>query len=201
MGVGSADFLSWGELKPYLIDLNTCSGLNLLVCLAACSGANLVKVVRPTDRAPVWGIVGPKRPISADELLHDYSAFYTELIRSLDGRLALEALNGGPPSADWRYAFVPAERFFHHVFREYLKSHTTPEAVSARVDWIVDEVRLGRKLSPKMEARLRADARRRLEDQRPFFDSFKNRFFMIDKFPQNVHRFPITFDDIQQFDV
>ena len=201
---GSADgleiggeFVGWREIKPYLMDLNVVSELNLLVCLAACSGANLVKVLSPIDRAPVWGLVGPKRRRTDRQLLRDYSAFYRLFISTQDGRAALEKLNHGPPSPAWAYAFAPAEWFFKRIYAEYLKVHASAAALGEREERIIAKVQVARRYSASELAKVRADIRRRLADQEPFFQNFYRRFFMTDLLPGNALRFPIAFSDVQ----
>lgn len=192
----AGEFVAWKELKPYLIALNTVSQLNLLVVLVACSGGHLARVVTPVDRAPVWGLLGPKKPMEAGRLFRDLSAFYRTFLSTLDGRRALEAMNGGPPSPSWSYSFIPSEWFFKVAYRSYVNQETTPHALARRADWIVAQVLLRRALPKAAASRLRRQTLRQLGNQEHFFNEFRRRFFMTDLYPRNALRFPLSYSDV-----
>jgi len=194
----SGEFVSWAELKPHLVDLNVVSKLNLLAVISACSGAQLAQVVKPTDRAPVWGIIGPKTKISAADLFVGFSCFYREFLSSLDGRAALNALNGDTAIAEWPFSFTNAEWFFGHVYRNYLRKHTADAVLQEREEHIISQLKQRQSLSTEQERWIRQDAGQRLRDHRSFFERFRRNFFMIDLFPENVHRFPIQFSELEE---
>ena len=196
--MGSDEFISWAELKPFLLPLNTQSGLNLLVTLAACSGSNLVKVLLPNDRAPVWGLIGPKERIHAYELLNDYRAFYSELIVSLDARTALEKLNGGQLDANSRYSFIPAEWLFKRAFEEYMIHFGSDSMLKQREDSIISWIANRKALSAKAEQGIRASLKKKLRDHEFFFNKYKEQFFFIDMIPKNANRFSIGYVELRK---
>ncbi len=55
----SGEPCTWEQLKELITPLNAAMGLNLLLVLAACYGGSFVRAIRTTDRAPVWGLIGP----------------------------------------------------------------------------------------------------------------------------------------------
>ena len=75
----NGEYILWSELKPYFCELNIICRLNLLVVMAACDGINLAKVLLPTDRAPVWGFIGPESEVQSGKLLDGLKSFYLEL--------------------------------------------------------------------------------------------------------------------------
>lgn len=131
-GIVLADdsFVSWSDLKPRLIEINRLTQCNLLIVLASCYGGYLSQVCDPTDRAPFWGLIGPTGIVPSIDLEQGLSAFYRELLRSLDGDTALDALRKVNPSI--KYAFVPAEFFFKYVSANYLIKYCNPQALDDR---------------------------------------------------------------------
>jgi len=199
--VQTADqIISWSELKPFLCHLNEISGLNLLVIMAACNGLNLTKVVQLTDRAPVWGIIGPEVNIEAGEILEGFKEFYKELFESYDGRKALNMLNKSPDVSDWHFKFLNSEFFFMYVYKNYLETLCTEDALLKRAQNIVKEVGAGRHLDQNVESQMIEDLCNLLSStQEEYFERHKKHFFMMDMFDDNYQRFQITFDQCKKF--
>ena len=197
--VANNELLSWEELKGPLSQINEVSRLNLLVVMVACKGGNLVRVVEPTDRAPVWGIVGPAKDVFEDEIEGDFGAFYGELLASLDGTAALKKLNGCLTGAEWRYSFIPARFFFRYVYFNYLQELGTSEALAQREECIVSGLKsVGCAPTEDEERILRSWLASRLRDHESHFERIRRHFFMIDVFPDNDSRFPLTFAECQR---
>ena len=78
----SDEFVVWDELKKLLSVINTVSKLNLLVLMAACKGAHIINVVKPDDRAPLWGFIGPSKDVWDFDLQEAYERFYNEFFSS-----------------------------------------------------------------------------------------------------------------------
>lgn len=83
--VGSGEFIKWDTIRKSLTDINVSCRNNLLVTMAACEGVYLFKIVKPVQRAPFWGLIGPKNTMKARQLEVDYSSFYSELLETFDG--------------------------------------------------------------------------------------------------------------------
>lgn len=189
--VSSGEFVSWWEMKDALTEINTASRFNLLVVMAACCGGHLIEIVRPTDRAPVWGVIGPDRDLAADRIETDFQAFYDEFFTSQNGLRALERLNDASVGRPWRYAYVVARRMFRLVFGAYVKTMCSPDALKEREDLLVRQI-VGDQVAP---AELRLSLRADLADHGDHFQKMRQRFFMIDLFPENDQRFRLTLAD------
>jgi len=195
ISVGSGEFITWSEIKHFLCDINKISGLNLLVIMAACNGINLAKVISPTDRAPVWGIIGPSKVIKAGRIYEGFKEFYSELLESFDGRKAINKLNNSPEIKDWEFKFFNAEFFFLEVYKYYLKYLCTDDSILNRAKKIFKQVSGGRKFQPTDEKREIDKICNILKSKpEPFFNKYKERFFMIDIIKGNDKRFNITFE-------
>jgi hypothetical protein len=197
--VSSCECISWTELKTALTEINTVSRLNLLVVMAACKGAHLVRILWPTDRAPVWALIGPTEDITEENVHTDFTSFYNEFLTKFDGRAALEALNqqkvGG---GAWRYLYYPTRYFFRSVYHEYLLELTSETALSQRKDRIVAEILESRPALSHHEASIRASIQGALRDHQTHFEQMKNHFFMFDLYPDNRDRFPLTLEECQR---
>lgn len=197
--VSSYERISWTELKAALTEINTLSQLNLLVVMVACKGAHLVRILWPTDRAPVWALIGPTKDITEEDAHTDFASFYNEFLTTFDGRAALEALNqkkvGG---GTWRYQYYPARYFFRSVYHKYLLDLTSETALCQREEGIVADVLASRPELRRYEADLRTRVQRDLRDHQTHFERAKNHFFMLDLYPDNRNRFPLTLEECQR---
>ena len=117
----NGDYLSWEVIKPYFVSLNMATRNNLLVVLATCHGAHFATLLKPTDRGPCWGMVGPTDIAKPLDLLGSFSRFYQEWLRTLSGQRSVEALNAGLQGLSVKYYFTTAERAFLLTYRGYLK--------------------------------------------------------------------------------
>ena len=197
---GNGERILWADLKPYLCELNTISRLNLLVVMAACDGINLAKVLLPTDRAPVWGFIGPQSKVQSGKLLEGFINFYFELFHSWDGRKALNALNNSSDVKKWEFKFFNSEFFFLYVYKNYFETLCTKEPVSMRAKSIFSKISGGHPISSDEERQIIDDLTAILfSSQEFFFDKHKEIFFMIDLFSENNNRFDVSFNRCLSF--
>ena len=93
----------WDELKLPITELNVATRLNLLIAVAACTGGALGKVVRMSDRAPFWGLIGPTKTLTAATLERAYRALYLTLLSTKSPAKAVEAMDAATePGLFWR---------------------------------------------------------------------------------------------------
>lgn len=191
--LASGDFLLWEDLKDSFIDLNTQSKNNLFITLAACSGAYLVKTLSLTDRAPCWGLVGPKKTILPNELLSSFSAYYRELLATGDGGAAMRQLKIAAPQCEDMFYLTISEIFFEQVFNKYLAVSCSEEAIKDRVRRIRDNCK-GTDIPNFIIDKLK----RKLADPSEAFEKYKSNFFMIDLYPENEKRFTVKYADLKK---
>jgi hypothetical protein len=191
MELTSGEVVSWEELKGVFTDINVATSFNLLVVLAACDGANLVAILRPTDRAPMWGLVGPVSLVSAGDLFRDFSAFYQVLLTHLHGDEAVRALNRSAKGTRWQYAFYSAYYMFGRVYEYYKRTHGAGVELRRREKKIARQVAKSRGQSLRSAANLRKMIAKRLRNHKENFLPFAVRFFMHDLVPSTQHRYPL----------
>lgn len=185
--------MNWGELYPILRDINVATGMRLLISIAACFGAYLGKRLDLTDRAAFVALLSPSTSIYPDNLFQAYLSFYREMLTSLDGDQALTAMgraNPGPPSL----TFVDASYFFKLTYRRYLERLCTPAALLTRARDIQEKQRQARMRIATLD-----EIVNQLTTSEPsYFEQFRTIYFLIDLFPDNEARFPVSRTEVLQ---
>lgn len=187
--------VTWLAFKEALTDVNIACGLNLLVVMAACAGGYLLKTMLPTDRTPAWAILGPIDDVVAGDLRSAMSEFYWTLLRSLDGRAALDAMNGSDVVRDWKFKLFTAETMFCWIYRYYV-GHTTRTATERARSIVARVIGLG----AFQAGVLRKRVRRELENHEATYSRLRDHFLMLDLFPQNWSRFDLTYERCMKID-
>jgi len=152
-------------------------------------------VLRPVDRSPVWGVVGPPEVAKAGNLYSAMTSFYRELLESFNLRSALETMNQQTSISEWRYQFSSAEILFCRVFRYYMQDLETGETQEQRVSRLVAEIARVKKLDVVQTMKLRAEVGADLSNHKWWFDYYRTGFLMLDLFPKNAPRFTFSFED------
>lgn len=179
----SGAFVRWPELREPLSRLNTLTRLQLMVCISACSGIHLWKIIDPTERAPVWGVLGPEKDLTGYPLLKGFRAFYKELFSSGDAAKALEAMR--LTDGNSATALVPVQYLFSIAYRHYLSELCSGTGLAERVDRLAQTG-----MNPVAIELILKHPESRFEQ-----DRFK--FFMCDLFPEHKEKFKITMDDVR----
>ena len=188
--LSSDDFVEWHEFRAALTSINTACQLNLFIALSACSGESWVSMVRLSEPAPFWGCIGPSSEESSGKLHDSFKAFYHRLLESGDFRAALEVAGAGLPTGKRTLTFWPAEFFFVAAFREYLAQQCGKEKLEDRAELIVQELaNSGRRASKKSIVTS-------LTNHESYFNKYRQRFLMLDRFPDNDNRFTANYSHI-----
>jgi hypothetical protein len=191
--LADGSYIGWHELKPLLTAVNVATRCNLLVVLGACYGGHLAQIIQIIDRTPCWAVIGPSGVVRSGELMSGYGAFYREFLTSLSGDRAVDAVTSWP-LADGRYYFFPAGGFFRIGYAKYLREHCNPEALTARAFDMRRKLNEMGMAAPPGPGRLRRKLR---AIEQPAFEKHLRHFFMMDLYPENEARFPITLDDVK----
>lgn len=190
------DLLPWSDIAPLLTEINTLSHMNLLVVAAMCHGWHMVSLLRPTDRAPAFGIVGTEEEVDAGELLEAMQRFYRVLVGPKhDFRAAMDEANEGLAYGDWRFKMEGAELWLCRAFREYVRGFTTGETQVQRVNRLVAEVARAQKLDVVATMRARQEISKAMGNNEAWFGYYRTKFLLLDQFPDNAHRFLLRYED------
>lgn len=186
--LSNGDLITWQELKPKFTKINLACKCNLMVVIAACNGAHLTEVLQPEDRAPCWGLLGATNELYPDDLLASFRVFYSSLLSSLNGDVALIALRKVIEERNLSFMLVTALDFFQEVYSGYLSEYCTEKAYWRRAK----NMKKGDIKGVTVQ-----DLVLKLKEQEPGeFQKFKNNFFMCDLYPENSAKFPITYSDV-----
>jgi restriction system protein len=198
----SGEVVTWADLKAPLTAINVLCRLNLLVMVAACNGADLTYIIRPNERAPVWGLIGPLREVLDAEIAVAHTAFYRTLFLTGDGGEAWRAMNAATGVSGSRFHFIGAEWMFREVMRTYFKEECSDDRLAQRTHMAVELANerarsegKPEELLPLLAAQFAAKIDAHLRDYQRFFDQAKERFFLIDLCPEHATRFKVSLAD------
>ncbi len=196
LGVANNELVSWDDLRKTLIEINEACRLNLVIVLAACNGAHLIKVAIKMDRAPFWAVIGPEVEITEGEAERDFGEFYKTFFDTLDGNVAIDALNRGVARPERKYHFLGAAGLFVRAYTSYYKNHCSGKGKRERVENMVTQAMQ----HPGVQRRGVNWARKKIKEglaaEDTHFNKMKERFFFIDLFPDNAIRFSLSHDDV-----
>jgi hypothetical protein len=192
----------WDEMRETLTAINQATHFRLLVIMAVCKGAYLATILHPPQPAPAWAVIGAKVDIDNIPMEAGMWMQYEVLLNSQDGDASLKALNAEQNDPAQRYHIISAEQMFHQALRRFFQNRT-PEIVRQHEDQLVAAAakKWGCLLGPAavvgVAAKAREIARRRLSDEKYWYDFWRPRFLMLDRFPENASRFSLTYDDFK----
>jgi hypothetical protein len=145
IGVSPEEGIIWADLMEELIALNRLTRLNLTVILAACEGIWGVQMSQPARRAAAFrGLIGPHRRVMPGEIAAACHAFYRTAFGA-NGGDAFKAMNDAVDPATETFLAISAETDFKVIFRGYLETLCTPEAIEQRLDGIMEDIRADRR--------------------------------------------------------
>jgi len=179
---------SWKQLKDLVTPINVAMGLNLMIVMATCFGGSFSKAIMTTDRAPLWGLLGPVRELSAGQVQSDFGKFYRTFFESRSGSAAIKTLNNNNPEE--LYFMTSAQNWFYDVWRNYKKKQCTKEMIEKRARAMY------RKTKADMIAKIPSigSLKRRLKSyEETYFNKFRDIYFMDDLYPINRERFPVSY--------
>lgn len=184
--------LTWEQVREGLTPLNVATRLNIMVVFSACYGGAFASSMRLSDRAPLWGLIGPTREVYPDELEADFGRFYRALYSTSSPSKAIATLNEGiKENLYWRKT---SEAFFLDVWARYKETYCT-ETVLAQRGHNMKEKAVARGLFP---IKTEEEYAQILIDKEPvLFDKYRDIYFMYDLFEENRNRFPITYEQAE----
>jgi hypothetical protein len=192
IGFADGDFIYWVELCEQLTRLNVTTRLNLFVSIAACLGAYLASQFVPTHRAPVSACLSITKTAYPDQIYRGFFAFYSTLLSTLDGNAALRELKRVNVAEDQSFYLAEAMDFFKLAYRGYLKHYCTPEKYRQRAQHIQEE----QKERGLPVASVDDIYQHFVSTEGSSFEKARERYFMVDLFPENAQRFPVTAADV-----
>jgi hypothetical protein len=150
--------------------------------------------MKPTERAPFWGVLGPTTDVYNDDLLEGMEAFYTALLMTEDGDFALKALLSAAQAAHGVYTLLTAETFFCWSYEHY-EMDSTDRDIEERILRVVDAWAHKNTPDVTQTAIIREQARELVTDHPRWYDHLRRNFLWLDLFPENENRFSLNYDE------
>jgi hypothetical protein len=195
LAFSSGDRLGWADIAPALVRINRASRMNLLLIAALCHGWYMIDILRPTDRAPAYGIIGTPEKIAGGALLQAMQRLYGSILQPPhDLMAALKSANSHLES-DGQFRVVNAELMLCRIYSHYIETHATGEALETRVNGLAGALAPSRALDVRETMMLRDEVRAELNNHAKWFDHYRERFLLLDEAPENVQRFRLTYDE------
>lgn len=187
--LASREFVPWNVVADALRELNVIVRNSVVLVLGTCSGAFVLTAVAnsPFERAPLYGVIGPDRPVLSFFLPIGFRVFYTTLLATGDFVAAVNELRGRTLPEYGGYDCALVFRLGLAKYKEYSQG----EHLAKRVKKVM------RRLPPQAiaQAGSRNRARRAIAghirgtatDRREQY----RHFIMADLYPENEARFPV----------
>lgn len=187
------DPISWDELSFYLRKINTASNWNLNLTMAVCFGNYFLgSSLNPMEPSPIAGFIGSFEEIFEDDFVPRFDEFYTELRESLNLDVAIGAMMNQNRQFVNGFSYIDARRIFSEVYNRHLEEEFTEKTLEKR--YLKAKERNGKLPSSHLE--FEAFVKLAFRNRNKYFEIHKRNFFMIDEFPENETRFPITLNEI-----
>ncbi|MBC8402925.1 MAG: hypothetical protein H8E14_15675 [Candidatus Marinimicrobia bacterium] len=193
--LSNGDFISWWDLKDDLTDINISTANNLFITLATCYGGFLYKILGTYDRAPFWGLIAPLDIIESYYVSVNFNVFYNELLTSFDYKKAIEKLNNSNEKKT-PFAFINSERVFLNAWKHYSINLCSPAALENRGIKIAKKANAKYGVSKQVIKRFCKEYL--VKNKENHFYQFRDLFFMIDLFPENLARFNLKYEEIEK---
>lgn len=194
--LGNDEIIEWDEIRDALIQISIASNLNFVIIVAACNGIHLINVCTQLDRAPFWAVIGPEEEVMELEVKRDFAAFYRKFFECLNADDAILALNRGIHGRDRPYHFLSSIGLFRRAYIAYHTSSCQGKGKKARLENLVTQAMRDPKCNALGVNKIRRLIKGKLSQEERHFQKMKKRFFLMDLYPKNLTRFPITYDDI-----
>jgi hypothetical protein len=196
----NGDHITWEELRGILIQINHACRCNLVVVVAACNGINLIKCCTKLDRAPFYAAIGPETEIKAGKIERDFRAFYSKFFEDLNGDDAVRVLNDGKEGSERTYHFFSSLGIFANAYRKYHSDHCVGKGLAARREELLTSLLRSPEVKKRGFKWIRKMVKEALSHEDEHFLELRDRFFFVDKFPENKERFDLSLSDVLQQD-
>lgn len=184
----SKEFLNWYDFYLLLVEINMHLGNHLFLTLAVCNGAYLMRQIEIEKPSPFYGFIGSFEESTIEDLMIRYSEFYNELLYSFNIYSATKRLIESNPEEISIYAYIGSEEVFNIVC-ENLKTIYSTEDIEQLINKEIENSNIKFKKTED-ETNYRAIYKDLLINTfQTKGETYKNRFFMTDEFPENKERF------------
>ena len=104
-------------------------------------------------------------------------------------------MNGGSQVEEWDYRILTDDLLLCRVLELYLRDLATAESQTQRVNRVLADLARAQTLDVTQTMTRRAEITADLGDHKRWFNHYRSHFLMLDLFPENEDRFPLSYDD------
>jgi len=185
---------SWQQFKDIITPINVATNMNLIVILSTCFGGSFTRALETTDRAPVLGLIGPTKEVTAGEVDKAFPSFYKTLFDSLSLKKALNALDKETHSG--LYYRTTAQNFFYDVWANYKTNLCTQKALENRAKQMRKKLEEQKILPLPSVDQIIGGLR---SEESHLFEKYRDFYFMYDLDGNNKKRFPVTYEVAESY--
>ena len=192
--LAKGNLIPWRDFVSDMRCINIETQNNLFITMGICFGMDILYYTSLEEPSPFWGIIGSLYALQNDDIYIRYSEFYDEFLQSFDLTKSLERLFQANPNRPQEYSFVNAPELFRVVYKNYLKTQFTSDAIKKRSsDTIMgEETKRGVNFTSKAKKVLASKFKKELKrTKNRFYLSHFNNFLMCNKFKTCKERFAI----------
>lgn len=183
--LANKDFIPWSNFVSDMRCINIETQNNLLITMGICFGMDILYYTSLEEPSPFFGIIGSLYALQNDDIYIRYSEFYNEFLQSFDITKSLLCLFRANPDRPQEYSFVNAPELFRRIYKKYLETQFTTDAIKKRIsDTIMeDETKCKVKYTSKKKKVFASKFKKELKKTKnPFYLSHFNNFLMCNKF-------------------
>ena len=180
----------WHRVKQDIQNLNFTQKNHLLVSMAVCQGLWLLAIVSATDKSPFHSLVASQEIIPVVGIERGFPVFFDSLFAGVSIEEAVHQLNLAQNGEHPNYRWVTSECMFHDAYQKYLVEKSSPKAIEARGNWLVNQlILLGRAQESQREFVMSIYRESIKESELPYFEQYRAKFFMHDAYRENMAEF------------
>ncbi len=184
--LSDGSLVSIEELGGLLRKCNEATGCRLFISLAVCHGLMTLFSISSTHTMPFLGVLGSLDKLYENDIRIRFTSFYEELFSSFDLEEATRRLQLAYGKLRAEYSCHMAKELFIKAYCRYLKEECTPKGLSRRAKSCFRTRSREERHRFKIHFRMQ-EIRKRDKD----YQLFRDRFFLIDRFPQNIEYFDL----------
>lgn len=180
--LANKDLIPWSNFVSDMRCINIETQNNLLITMGICFGMDILYYTLLEEPSPFFGIIGSLYALQNDDIYISYSEFYDEFLQSFDITKSLQCLFRANPDRPQEYSFVNAPELFRRIYKNYLETQFTPDAIKKRIsDTIMEgEAKRGFIYSSKEKKVFANKFKKELKKTKnPFYLSHFNNFLNV----------------------
>jgi hypothetical protein len=158
-------------------------------------------MLQRATRAACLAVIGPNHKLDDHELARGFQTFYRTMFQVGNGNAAYKAMNDTIDPSKATFGMANAEMLFRMVYRHFLRDRCSSRKLDQRAESIMHGMRWkyfidhGNPMPMPLFEHFRTATRQHVESHDEHFNCIRRKYFMLDLFPENDRRFPVTVAD------